>query len=88
MIYMKQFSLASTCWAIIFLIDYLVELFQINQTGTITTLTGLNITTHITPHELNTVFSLTLQSLFLYIVFVAIWLTAHCVLNIREHKEG
>ncbi|WP_202982893.1 hypothetical protein [Oenococcus sicerae] len=82
----KQLSIASTCWAVIFLIDYLIELFQINHTSTITTLSGLKIVTQITPRELNTEFTLTFQSLCLYLTFVVIWFVIYSVIKFMKKR--
>lgn len=65
----KVFSLATVIYIVIFLIDYVYELFQINESGTHITILGLKIVTKITPEELYTTFSLTWQVLITYIIF-------------------
>jgi len=61
----KLIGVGTVLWAIIFLVDYIYELFQINETSVVTTMTGLKITTVMTKEELNTHFALTLQALVL-----------------------
>lgn len=75
--YMKQISLASTCWLIIFILDFVIELFQVTKSGTKETVLGLKIITRMTPHELNTVFSLTFKTLISYLIFILIWLAVY-----------
>ncbi len=69
----KLISVGTVLWAIIFLVDYIYELFQINETSVVTTMTGLKITTVMTKEELNTHFALTLQALVLYLVFIVLF---------------
>jgi len=66
-------GVGTVLWAIIFLVDYIYELFQINETSVVTTMTGLKITTVMTKEELNTHFALTLQALVLYLVFIVLF---------------
>ena len=44
----KLIGVGTVLWAIIFLVDYIYELFQINETSVVTTMTGLKITTVMT----------------------------------------
>jgi ABC-type transport system involved in cytochrome c biogenesis permease subunit len=83
---MKQISIASTFWIIIFLIDFIFELFQINKSGVRTTLLGLKITTKMTTNELNTLFSPTLNVLFGYLMFIIIWLFVYYLLDRKQQK--
>lgn len=69
----KLIGVGTVLWAIIFLVDYIYELFQINETSVVTTVTGLKITTVMTKEELNTHFALTLQALILYVVFIILF---------------
>jgi len=69
----KLIGVGTVLWAIIFLVDYIYELFQINETSVVTTMTGLKITTVMTKEELNTHFALTLQALVLYLVFIVLF---------------
>ncbi|MFT8813050.1 hypothetical protein [Oenococcus sp.] len=82
--YMKQLSIASSCWMLIFVLDYIIELFQIDESGVVTTLTGLRIETHITPDELNSLFSLTWQAVGLYALFVVIWFAVYHMFQIKK----
>ncbi len=72
--YMKQISIASICWLIVFVLDFVIELFQVTTSGTKETIFGLKIITKMTTHELNTVFSLTFKALIFYLIFILIWL--------------
>ncbi|HAB33327.1 MAG TPA: hypothetical protein DCE40_04340 [Exiguobacterium sp.] len=69
----KLIGVGTVLWAIIFLVDYIYELFQIKETSVVTTMTGLKITTVMTKEELNTHFALTLQALVLYLVFIVLF---------------
>ncbi|WP_290773721.1 MULTISPECIES: hypothetical protein [unclassified Exiguobacterium] len=69
----KLIGVGTVLWTIIFLVDYIYELFQINETSVVTTMTGLKITTVMTKEELNTHFALTLQALVLYLVFIVLF---------------
>ena len=69
----KLIGVGTVIWAVIFLIDYIYELFQINETSVVTTMTGLKISTVMTKEELNTHFSLTLQALIMYLVFIVLF---------------
>ncbi|WP_026830231.1 hypothetical protein [Exiguobacterium antarcticum] len=69
----KLIGVGTVIWAVIFLIDYIYELFQINETSVVTTMTGLKISTVMTKEELNTHFSLTLQALLMYLAFIVLF---------------
>lgn len=75
--YMKQISIASACWLIVFILDSVIELFQVTTSGTKETMFGLKIINKMTTHELNTVFSLTFKSLIFYLTFILIWLVIY-----------
>ncbi|MEI5907981.1 hypothetical protein WAK64_13040 [Bacillus spongiae] len=77
----KYIGIGTVIWSIIFLIDYIYELFKINKTSDVTTLTGLRITTVMTKEELNTQFSLTWQSLIMYLVFVIVFVSLGVLIN-------
>lgn len=65
----KKISLATVIYVVVFLIDYVIELFRITESGTHVTIMGLRIVTEMTPEELFTTFSLTWQVLITYIIF-------------------
>ncbi|MDR3190642.1 MAG: hypothetical protein LBT80_05475 [Lactobacillaceae bacterium] len=79
--YFHQIAIASIVYLIIFLLNYIYELFQITKTSEVTTLLGLNIKTTITPEELETIFSVTWRMGITYISFVAIWLCGYCIIT-------
>ncbi|MED1900001.1 MULTISPECIES: hypothetical protein [Bacillus] len=83
----KYIGIGSMIWAIVFFIDYIYELFQINESGSVTTLTGLRITTEMTKEELNTQFALTWQALLMYIIFLIIWVVISLLINSRKQKN-
>ncbi len=68
--YWKTFTLSSLVYLICFFLDYIVELFSINETSVKTTIFGLKIVTKMTMHSLNTTFSLTWYTLLTYVIFV------------------
>lgn len=67
-------------------IDLLVELFQINESGTVVTLFGIKIISRITPSELNTTFLLQNRLIISYVVTMVIFLLAGYILNKRKSK--
>lgn len=68
--YWKTFTLSSLVYLICFFLDYIVELFSINETSVKTTIFGLKIVTKMAMHSLNTTFSLTWYTLLTYVIFV------------------
>lgn len=68
--YWKTFTLSSLVYLICFFLNYIVELFSINETSVKTTIFGLKIVTKMTMHSLNTTFSLTWYTLLTYVIFV------------------
>ncbi|MGX8833284.1 hypothetical protein ACWG0P_03645 [Amedibacillus sp. YH-ame6] len=80
----KLLSYGTIVWLIVFLIDYVVHLFQIDRSGVVTTLTGLKITTTMTSTELFTKFSLTLQTVIVYVCFIVIWMILCSVLQAKK----
>ncbi|MEG0408584.1 MAG: hypothetical protein RR623_06885 [Bacilli bacterium] len=83
----KYIGSGSAAWVFIFLFDYIYSIFQINETSVITTITGLRISTIMTSSELNTTFTLTLNALLFYLIFIAIWVTIALLLNRRNEKK-
>lgn len=84
----KNLSIGTIIWLIIFLLNYVYNLFQINESGIVTTLTGLRITTVMTESELDTTFTLTLQAVIMYLIFISLWLIACYVLSKRQRLEA
>lgn len=84
----KYIGIGSAIWMVVFLIDYIYELFQINKNGVVTTFSGLRITTEMTKAELNTQFSLTWQALIMYILFLVIWVGISLLISSRKRKDN
>ncbi|NBK97224.1 MAG: hypothetical protein EOM50_04295 [Erysipelotrichia bacterium] len=82
---LKYAGYASLIWIVLFLFDYIYHLFQIEKSGVVTTLMGLKITTEMTISELNTQFSLTIQALLIYIIFIAICVA---LFTVARKKKG
>ncbi|ANU10842.1 hypothetical protein A1A1_01493 [Planococcus antarcticus DSM 14505] len=80
----KYIGIGTVVWAIIFLIDYIYELFKITETSVVTTLAGLRITTVMTKEELNTYFSLTWQALIMYLVFLIVFVSLALLINSKK----
>lgn len=83
----KYIGYGTITWMVIFVINYIYELFKINESGTIITLTGLKITTLMTEKELYTEFSLTKQSLVMYISFIICWFIVCYFINYRKKSK-
>lgn len=66
----KFFTQANMLYVIIFMVDYVVELFRITESGYYTTLLGMQIDMVMDKHGIETNFSLLWWSLLLYILFV------------------
>lgn len=73
--YYKAFSTGSCIYLVIFMIDYVVELFSISSSGTTNTALGLEIITKMNNNPLNTTFSLTWKVLILYLVFILLFMS-------------
>lgn len=78
---MKSLSIGTGIYLAIFLLDYIIELFQITQSGSKITLLGLKIETLMTKQSLNTNFSLTYRSVLSYILFISVWMILTYVLK-------
>lgn len=83
----KYFGIGSIVFIILFLLDYIIELFQIYETSVKTTLLGLKITTKMTETSLNTNFSLTWRALITYMVFIVLWIIVSCFLHQLRHSK-
>lgn len=84
----KYIGIGTVIWSIVFLIDYIYELFKITETSEVTTLTGLHITTVMTKEELNTYFSLKWQALVMYLVFLIGFVSLAVLINSKKsHKS-
>ncbi len=77
----KKISFATVIYFIVFLIDYVFELFQINESGTYLTILGLKIVTKMTPEELYTTFSLTWWVLITYIIFTVLFIVGSKIIR-------
>lgn len=80
----KCLSVGTMVYMFIFLANYMYELFRIHSSGTVETILGLKIVTEMTGSEINTVFSLTLKAVLMYVGFILIWLLICRVLNSRN----
>lgn len=83
----KNIGYGTITWLVIFVINYIYELFKINESGTIVTLTGLKITTLMTEKELYTEFSLTKQALVMYIGFIICWVIVCYFIYYRKKSK-
>ncbi|MGW7948362.1 hypothetical protein ACWEVE_13145 [Staphylococcus xylosus] len=68
----KILTFSFITWLLLFVIDFLYELFQISKSETITTLMGLKIDSQMTKEEINTYFSLTPQMILSFVIIVII----------------
>ncbi|MHA8042358.1 hypothetical protein ACWYYG_00070 (plasmid) [Staphylococcus xylosus] len=85
----KVLTLSFIVWLILSLTDYLYELFQIDKSGTIVTLMGLRIESHITKDEINTYFSLTPQMIVSFlIILIILSLIFFLISNINGDKKS
>lgn len=80
----KSIGIGTLLWLLIFTIDTIYELFQINETSEVITLTGLRITTDITQAALHTQFALTWQTLMMYLAFLFIFVLFMYVMNRKK----
>ena len=74
--YYKAFNLGSSIYLVVFMIDYIIELFSINSSGIKTTALGLKIIITMSEHSLNTTFSLTWEVLISYLIFILLFMFA------------
>ena len=74
--YYKAFNAGSSIYLVVFMIDYIIELFSINSSGIKTTALGLKIVTTMNEHSLNTTFSLTWEVLISYLIFILFFMFA------------
>ena len=84
----KYIGIGTVIWSIVFLIDYIYELFKITETSVVTTLAGLRITTVMTKEELNTHFSLTWQALVMYLVFLIVFVSLAVLINSKKRQTS
>lgn len=83
----KKISLATVIYVVVFLIDYVIELFRITDSGTHVTIMGLRIVTEMTPEELFTTFSLTWQVLLTYIIFTIFFIASSSLIGKNFNKK-
>lgn len=84
---LKYFSIGTVFWFVIFAMNSIYELFQINETSVVKTFMGLRITTKMTSEELTTYFTLTWQVLMIYIVFIVIFIIIMNLINFKKVKN-
>lgn len=77
----KVISISTIVWLIAFFADNIYELFQINKTSVVETITGVQIKTVMTDKKLDTVFSLTIKTAVIYVSFVVICLVIYYLWN-------
>jgi hypothetical protein len=83
----KKISLATVIYVVVFLIDYVIELFRITESGNHVTILGLRIVTEMTPEELFTTFSLTWQVLITYIIFTIFFIVTSSLIGKFFNKK-
>ena len=74
--YYKAFNAGSSIYLVVFMIDYIIELFSINSSVIKTTALGLKIITTMNEHSLNTTFSLTWGVLISYLIFILFFMSS------------
>lgn len=84
----KYIGIGTVIWSIVFLINYIYELFKITETSIVTTLTGLRISTVMTKEELNTDFSLTWKALIMYLLFLIIFVSFAVLMNSKKRQTS
>ncbi|OXS45053.1 hypothetical protein AYP72_07130 [Ligilactobacillus agilis] len=65
-------------------LDFVIKLFQINESSTVVTLLGIKIITHMTSSELPTAIGLTPKVFISYLTILSIWLI---ITNVRFKKN-
>ena len=85
---LNYFKWGNITYLFLVAIDLLVELFQINESGTVLTLFGVKIISRITPSELNTTFLLQHRLIISYMVTMAVFLLAGYLLNKKKLREN
>ncbi|BDR59768.1 hypothetical protein KIM322_00290 [Lactobacillus xylocopicola] len=83
----KAFKVGSSLYLLLFLLDYLIELFSISSSTVKTALLGLKITMKMSPATLDTVFSLTWQVLLTYLIFMIIFFTITYLFQKTKRKR-
>lgn len=78
----------SIVWIVIFIVDSIYTLYQMNESGVKTTFSGLRIATVITTDELNTTFTLTLQAIWMYLLFISIWILLFSLSLLKKRYYG
>ncbi|AZZ61239.1 hypothetical protein DSM07_08050 [Oenococcus sp. UCMA 16435] len=84
----KYTSIGSTVWFAIFVLDYVIELFQINSSSKIVTFMGLKITTVMTKQKIDTVLSMTWKALIIYLIFIIIWIFAVTLISKNRKQKS
>lgn len=69
----KSFVNSSIFFIFLVVIDFIIELFQINESSTVVTLFGIKIITHMTSKELTTSLGVTSKLFFWYVIMILIW---------------
>lgn len=85
---LNYFKWGNITYLFLVAIDLLVELFQINESGTVLTLFGVKIISRITLSELNTTFLLHHRLIISYMVTMAVFLLAGYLLNKKKLREN
>ena len=85
---LNYFKWGNITYLFLVAIALLVELFQINESGTVLTLFGVKIISRITPSELNTTFLLHHRLIISYMVTMAVFLLAGYLLNKKKLREN
>ena len=68
----NSFVNGSFLFIALLIVDFITELFQINESGTVVTFLGIKIITHMTSKELTTSIGITIGILFWYVITIII----------------
>lgn len=82
----KNFGIGSLTYIVVFLADYIYELFQINTNSTIVTMLGLKIKTVMTKAQIDSTFTLTWKILITYVIFMIIWMSIFYLMRNKAVK--
>lgn len=85
---LNDFKNGSITYLFLVAIDLMVELFQINTSGTVVTLFGVKIISEFTPHALTTTFLIHPRMIVSYMVTIAIFLLGSYFLRKRNLREN
>ncbi|MCR1901388.1 hypothetical protein [Ligilactobacillus apodemi] len=82
----KTFTTGSVIFLFLLAIDFSIELFQINESGTVVTLFGVKIVTIMTKQELSNSLTLTYTTLISYLLTLLVWSVIRFIISQRKEK--